>query len=460
MLHIYNTLTRQKEAFKPMVPGKVNMYVCGITTYDYCHIGHARTSVVFDVIVRYLRHVGFEVNYVRNVTDVDDKIINRANENGENFAELSKRFTDLMYEDFDALGIARPDHDPKVTTSMPEIIELIARLVERGHAYVTPEGDVLFEVATFEQYGALSQQDLDMLQAGARVDVDQSKRAPLDFVLWKHAKPGEPHWDSPWGQGRPGWHIECSAMTRKHLGDEFDIHGGGSDLTFPHHENEIAQSCCATGSDYARYWIHSGMVQVNEEKMSKSLGNFFTIRDVLKAYDAETIRYFLLTAHYRSQLNYSEDNLTQARHSLERMYTALRDIDCDGVQPPMDSEFVTRFRSAMDDDFNAPEAVAVMFELVREINRVKQTDVEEAKPLAALLKTFGGVMGILQQTPAQFLQSAAGNDDDVAEIERLIQMRADARATKNWAMADEARDKLTAMGVTLEDGPQGTTWRR
>lgn len=314
MVQIYNTLTRQKEAFKPRVDGKIDMYVCGITIYDYCHIGHARTFVSFDVIVRYFRYIGFDLKFVRNITDVDDKIINRANDNGEKIDDLTKRMTKAMHQDFDNLGMLRPDVEPTVTEHIPEIIEMVERLINKGHAYVTAKGDVLFNVSSFENYGQLSQQDLDMLQAGSRVEVDENKNSQLDFVLWKKAKVGEPFWESPWGAGRPGWHIECSAMSSKHLGEHFDIHGGGSDLQFPHHENEIAQSCCANNGQYANSWIHTGMVQVNKEKMSKSLGNFFTVRDVLKKYDAESVRYFLISGHYRSQLNYSQDNLDQLVH--------------------------------------------------------------------------------------------------------------------------------------------------
>ncbi|MEC8351487.1 MAG: cysteine--tRNA ligase, partial [Pseudomonadota bacterium] len=384
MVQIYNTLTRQKEQFKPLVDGKIDMYVCGITIYDYCHIGHARTFVGFDVIVRYLRHIGYDLKYVRNITDVDDKIIKRANENGESINDLTTRMTKAMHEDFDSLNMLRPDVEPTVTNHMDEIIAMVERLIAKGHAYVAADGDVLFDVSTFEQYGALSQQDLTMLQAGSRVEVAQDKQDPLDFVLWKKAKPEEPSWSSPWGEGRPGWHIECSAMSSKHLGEHFDIHGGGSDLQFPHHENEIAQSCCANNGKYVNTWIHTGMVQVNKEKMSKSLNNFFTVRDVLKEYDAESVRYFLISGHYRSQLNYSQENLEQARSSLERIYTALRGvtpIECDLAS----NEYVAKFRKAMDDDFNTPEALPVLFELAKELNRVKDSDTEQAGKLAYVL---------------------------------------------------------------------------
>ncbi|UPW17105.1 cysteine--tRNA ligase [Agarivorans sp. TSD2052] len=458
MLQIYNTLTRKKQAFKPLVEGKVGMYVCGITIYDYCHIGHARTFVAFDTVARYLRWSGYELNFVRNITDVDDKIIKRAAENGESCEALTERFTAAMHADFDALNMLRPDIEPRVTTHMPEIIEVIEKLIANGHAYLAESGDVLFEVSTYADYGKLSLQNLDMLQAGARVEVEEDKRSPLDFVLWKSAKPGEPMWDSPWGQGRPGWHIECSAMNMKHLGEVFDIHGGGSDLTFPHHENEIAQSCCAHKTNYVNYWMHSGMVQVDKEKMSKSLGNFFTIKDVLEVYDPETVRYFLLSGHYRSQLNYSEDNLKQSRSALERLYTALRGV---ALQPITDSaaqDYRAQFKAAMDDDFNTPEALPVLFELAKEINRAKDSDAALAGQYASLLLELSAVLGILGQDVDTFLQGE--HDSEVAEIEALIVARNQARADKDWAAADIARNRLTEMGIVLEDGAAGTTWRK
>ncbi|ADT69045.1 MAG: cysteinyl-tRNA synthetase [Pseudoalteromonas tetraodonis] len=458
MVQIYNTLTRQKEEFKPMVDGKIDMYVCGITIYDYCHIGHARTFVGFDVIVRYLRHLGYDLKYVRNITDVDDKIIKRANENGEAINDLTVRMTKAMHEDFDSLNMLRPDIEPTVTGHMDEIIAMVERLIAKGHAYVAADGDVLFDVSTFEQYGALSQQDLTMLQSGSRVEVAQDKDDPLDFVLWKKAKAGEPSWSSPWGEGRPGWHIECSAMSSKHLGEHFDIHGGGSDLQFPHHENEIAQSCCANNGQYVNTWIHTGMVQVNKEKMSKSLDNFFTVREVLKQYDAESVRYFLISGHYRSQLNYSQENLDQARSSLERIYTALRGVE--PVECELEgNEYVAKFRKAMNDDFNSPEALPVVFEVAKELNRVKDSDSEKAGHLAFILRSLGEILGIAQQAPEAFLQGGQ-NDDEVAEIEALIVKRNDARASKNWAAADEARDALNALGVVLEDSAGKTTWRK
>ncbi|WP_413111367.1 cysteine--tRNA ligase [Thaumasiovibrio sp. DFM-14] len=458
MLKIYNTLTRQKEEFKPIQANKVGMYVCGVTIYDLCHIGHGRTFVSFDVVARYLRYSGYDLTFVRNITDIDDKIIKRANENGESCDALTNRLIGEMHADFDALNLKRPDIEPRATDYIAEIIALCERLIERGFAYVADNGDVMFEVSKFEDYGRLSKQDLEQLQAGARVDIETAKRSPLDFVLWKMSKPGEPTWESPWGAGRPGWHIECSAMNSAILGDHFDIHGGGSDLQFPHHENEIAQSCCATGSQYVNTWMHSGMVMIDREKMSKSLGNFFTIRDVLKHYDAETVRYFLMSGHYRSQLNYSEDNLNQARSALERLYTALRGLDMAEAQGG--EAFVARFKEAMDDDFNTPEAYSVLFDMAREVNRLKADDVAAASALAARLRELGGVLGLLEQDPAAFLQGDAAAGDDVAEIEALIQQRLDARASKDWAAADAARDKLTEMGIVLEDGAQGTTWRR
>ena len=459
MLKLFNSLTKQKETFTPLTDGEVKLYVCGVTTYDYCHIGHARTYVAFDVVVRYLRYLGYKVTFVRNITDVDDKIIVRAQENGEDIQALTERFIGYMHEDFAALNLTEPDIEPRVTTHMDEIIALIGTLVEKKHAYAADDGDVLFDVSSFKDYGKLSRQDLDQLQSGARVSVDQNKQNPLDFVLWKHAKTGEPSWPSPWGEGRPGWHIECSAMNNKHLGNHFDIHGGGSDLMFPHHENEVAQSCCAHDTPYVNYWMHSGMVQVDQEKMSKSLGNFFTIREVLAKYDAETVRFFLLSGHYRSQLNYSEDHLQQARAGLERLYTAVRGINPTEPGNCIRDAFDTRFKAALDDDFNVPEAMSVLFDVARDINRLRQDDVARANELAGLLLEYAGVLGILQQDAEAFFQHGQ-SDDEVSQIEALIQQRNDARAAKDWARADEARDSLTAMGIVLEDGPEGTTWRR
>ncbi|WP_025820073.1 cysteine--tRNA ligase [Shewanella marina] len=458
MLKIYNSISRQKEEFKPIEPGKIGMYVCGVTIYDLCHIGHGRTFVSFDMIVRYLRYVGYEVNFQRNITDVDDKIIKRANENNESCEALTERLIGEMHHDFDSLNMIRPDFEPRATLHIQEIIDMVILLIERGHAYVAADGDVLFSVSSFPEYGKLSGQNIEQLQAGARVEVDENKRDPMDFVLWKMSKPGEPTWESPWGLGRPGWHIECSAMNSKHLGIHFDIHGGGSDLQFPHHENEIAQSCCAHDTPYVNYWMHTGMVMVDKEKMSKSLGNFFTIRDVLEHYDPETVRYFLLSGHYRSQLNYSEDNLKQARAALERMYTCIKGLDLT-VAPADATKYIEQFKAAMDDDFNTPEAYSVLFEMVREINRLKTTDMAAASALGVSLKQLTDVLGLLSQTPEAFLQGQ-GSDDEVAEIEALIVERNRARVEKDWAAADVARDRLNELGVVLEDGANGTTWRK
>ena len=459
MLHIYNTLTRQKELFTPLHESKVGLYVCGITVYDLSHMGHARTYLSFDLMVRYLRHKGYEVNYVRNITDIDDKIIQRANENGETTRALTERTIAMMHDDFAAINLLEPDIEPRVTTHMPEIIAIIERLIQRGHAYQAISGDVLFDVSSYSDYGKLSKQDLEQLNMGSRVDVDSDKDDPMDFVLWKTVKPGEPSWSSPWGEGRPGWHIECSAMNLKHLGEHFDIHGGGSDLQFPHHENEIAQSCCAHDTPYVNYWMHGGMVQINKEKMSKSLNNFFTLRSVLDEYDAESVRFFLTSSHYRSQLNYSQDNLTQARASLERIYTALRDLTPVKVELK-GNEYVQRFEKAMNDDFNCPEAMPVLFELAKEINRLKATDKAEASKLAYILVSLGEVLGVAQNSPEDFFQGGDSNSDETAEIEALIKQRNDARANKDWAMADDARDKLAALNIILEDGAGGTTWRK
>jgi cysteinyl-tRNA synthetase len=469
MLHLYNTLTRKKEVFTPIHAGKVGLYVCGCTVYDLCHIGHGRTYISFDNIARYLRFSGYDVNYVRNITDVEDKIINRAQENNETPEQLTERTIALMHEDFDALNMARPDLEPRVTTHMDEIIDMIKVLIEKEHAYVVDnpyqddnlsDSDVLFDVSSYADYGKLSGQNLEQLQSGSRVEVDKNKKNPLDFVLWKSAKPGEPSWTSPWGEGRPGWHIECSAMNAKELGHHFDIHGGGSDLTFPHHENEVAQSCCALETPYVNYWMHTGMVQVDQEKMSKSLGNFFTIRDVLAQFDAETVRFFLTTGHYRSQLNYSIDNLEQARSSVERIYTALRDVEIpEGFVLDREGAYVGQFCQAMDDDFNTPQALAVLFELAKELNLQKANNIEQAAILAGTLKELGGLVGLLQLEPAAFLQGQ-NNDAEVVVIEALIEQRNQARKNKDWAMADEARDKLNTMNIVLEDSEGKTTWRK
>ena len=459
MLHVYNSLTRRKEPFEPLEPGRVRMYVCGMTVYDYCHLGHARVLVVFDVIVRYLRELGFDVTYVRNITDIDDKIIRRASENGEPFERLTQRFIEAMHEDAAALGVLPPDHEPRATASMDDIIRMIETLVAKGYAYQADNGDVYYDVSRFEGYGQLSGERPDDLRAGARIEVDEAKDDPLDFVLWKAAKPGEPSWPSPWGEGRPGWHIECSAMSTRCLGDHFDIHGGGMDLKFPHHENEIAQSEAATGHKFVNYWIHNGFIQVDEEKMSKSLGNFFTVREVLGRYQPEVVRFFILSSHYRSPLNYSEDNLDQARSGLDRLYTALR-----GARPDEGEilpDFLLRFRAAMDDDFNTPEAIALLFELARDLNRAKEQDAPEAADLAATLRGLGGILGLLQADPQLYLRGGGATEGlSDAEIEALLAARAEARARKDWAESDRIRDQLRDAGILLEDGPRGTSWRR
>ncbi len=459
MLKVYNDLTNRKEVFEPLEPGRVRMYVCGMTVYDYCHLGHARFMVVFDVIARYLRAKGFDVTYVRNITDIDDKIINRANENGEHFGELTGRFIDAMHEDTAALGVLSPDEEPRATAHIPEILAMVERLLEKGHAYLADNGDVYYAVNSFDGYGRLSGKSVEDLRAGARVDVGENKRDPLDFALWKAAKPGEPSWDSPWGPGRPGWHIECSAMSTTCLGDSFDIHGGGADLTFPHHENEIAQSEGATGKPFVKYWLHNGFVRVNEEKMSKSLGNFFTIREILERYRPEEVRYFILTSHYRSPLNYDDEHLENARGALTRLYTALRGLP--PAEPAGGEAFEARFTAAMDDDFNTPEALAVMFDLVREINRVRAEDEAGAAGLAAVLRGFGEALGILVEDPEAYLRGGAGEAvlSDEA-IEDLIRRRLEARSAKAWGEADRIREELKAQGVVLEDGPEGTSWRR
>jgi cysteinyl-tRNA synthetase len=460
MLKVYNDLTNRKEEFVPIEPGKVGMYVCGMTVYDLCHLGHARVLVVFDVIYRYLMERGFEVNYVRNITDIDDKIIARANEKEQEYTDLTEEFIQAMREDSEALGVLSPTSEPRATRHMDEILAMVQRLIEQGHAYAADNGDVYFAVNSFEGYGKLSGKSLEDLQAGARVEVEEAKRDPLDFVLWKAAKPGEPSWESPWGNGRPGWHIECSAMSTCCLGDTFDIHGGGADLTFPHHENEIAQSEGATGQPFVNYWLHNGFVRINEEKMSKSMGNFFTVRDILKRYRAEEVRYFILTSHYRSPLNYDDEHLDNARAALIRFYTALRGLP--EVEPSGGEAFKTRFLEAMDDDFNTAEALAALFDMVREINRLRESDQQKAAGLAAELRRLGGVLGILQDDPEQYLRSGVCSEEGLSdsEIDVLIEQRLTARAEKNWAEADRIRDQLQDAGIVLEDGANGTTWRR
>ncbi|RKT45187.1 cysteine--tRNA ligase [Thiocapsa rosea] len=464
MLQIHNSLTRRKEPFEPIEPGKVRMYVCGMTVYDYCHLGHARVMVVFDVVYRYLRALGYEVTYIRNITDIDDKIIRRAAEAGEPMQALTERFIQAMHEDSDALGILPPTDEPRATAHMDEILAMIGTLIEKGLAYVAENGDVYYAVARFAGYGKLSGKDPQDLRAGARVEIDEAKRDPLDFALWKSAKPGEPAWDSPWGPGRPGWHIECSAMSTCALGHHFDIHGGGADLQFPHHENEIAQSEGATGETFVNVWMHNGFVRVNEEKMSKSLGNFFTVREILERFRPEEVRYFILTSQYRSPLNYDDEHLEQARAALTRLYTALRgvpDVASETPDASVAAPFVERFHAAMDDDFNTPEALAVLFDLVREVNRIRADDPGAAAGPAAVLRRLGGVLGILQEDPELYLRGRAddgGLSDE--EIENLVQARIAARAAKDWGEADRLRTLLTEAGIGLEDGPSGTAWRR
>jgi cysteinyl-tRNA synthetase len=469
MLKIYNTLIREKQDFVPIDAGKVRMYVCGMTVYDYCHLGHARVLVVFDMVQRWLRASGFEVTYVRNITDIDDKIIKRAQQNGESIGVLTNRFIGFMDEDAAALGVEKPSFEPRATEYIPQMLKIIGELETRGLAYQAADGDVNFSVRKFDGYGKLSGKTLDDLRAGERVDIEQSKNDPLDFVLWKHAKEGEPSWESPWGSGRPGWHIECSAMSSDLLGKHFDIHGGGQDLQFPHHENEIAQSEGANGCQFVNYWMHNGFVRVDDEKMSKSLGNFFSIREVLKKYDAEVVRFFILRAHYRSPLNYSDTHLDDARQALARLYTALKAVGAasEAVAVDWNETHAQRFAKAMDDDFNTPEACAVLFDLASELNRSK------SPTLAAQLRALAGLFGLLERDPQTFLQAtpAGGeaNDESSEEstqtrsptrIEELIAERIAAKKAKNFGEADRIRSELAAAGIVLEDGAQGTTWRR
>lgn len=429
------------------------MYVCGITVYDHCHLGHARSMVAFDVMVRYLRSQGFDVTYVRNITDIDDKIIARASERGVSIDELTAQYIDAMNNDTHALNILPPDHEPRATGHIETIIRLIQRLLEKGNAYVSENGDVCYEVDTFPEYGKLSHKDIEGLVSGSRVEIVKEKRSPLDFVLWKKAKPGEPSWPSPWGEGRPGWHIECSAMAMHELGEQFDIHGGGLDLQFPHHENEIAQSEAATGKPFANYWLHVGMLQVNGEKMAKSIGNFYTIADVLKEHHPEVIRYFLLSSHYRSPLNYSEENLLNAKKALIRLYQAVKDVPPQTEDSKLDEYWQVQFNQAMNDDFNTPVALSVLFQLAHEVNK------SNSPALAHTLKNLAGILGFLQKDPESFLQSGLAEEEKLV-IEQLIAERLQARAERNWAKADQIRADLLSKGIELEDGATGTTWRR
>ena len=460
MLSIYNTFSGRKEEFRPIEPGKVRMYVCGITTYDYCHLGHARCLMAFDVIVRYLRSRGFDVTYVRNITDIDDKILARAEENGELFSNLTERFIEAMHEDERALGILPPDQEPRATVYMDEIIAMIEILVEGGYAYRAENGDVYFSVLRFPDYGRLSNKNLDELLSGARVDPGELKRDPRDFALWKSSPDEGVGWDSPWGYGRPGWHIECSAMSCRTLGKHFDIHGGGSDLIFPHHENEIAQSVAATGEPFANLWMHNGPLRIDDEKMSKSLGNFFTVREVLSRHEAEVVRQFLIASHYRSPLNYSERALARSASALKRLYTALQGLETTKARALVNSRFERAFNAAMDDDFNTPVAFRVLFDLAREINRLKGgEDTRAAAQLGRLLVKLGGVLGILQAEPETWLRGAGAEHIDAARVESLIAAREQAREEKNWKEADRIRDQLSAMNVVVEDGAGGSRWR-
>lgn len=463
-LKIHNTLSGQKEVFKPIEDNKIKMYVCGMTVYDYCHIGHARVMVGFDVITRFLRHAGYDVTYIRNITDVDDKIFARAAENGEDFNALTARFIDAMHEDEKALGVLKPSQEPRATEHMGQIISLIETLIEKGYAYPADNGDVYYSISKFETYGKLSGKKIEDLQAGARVGVEELKKDPMDFALWKGAKEGEASWESPWGNGRPGWHIECSAMSTCCLGNSFDIHGGGPDLKFPHHENEIAQSEAATGETYANYWMHAGAIRVGKDKMSKSLGNFKTIRQELEIYSGEVIRYFLISSHYRSQVEYSPESLSDAQTALDRFYQALRGIDLSKVgDAELESSYVDRFNSAMSDDFNTPEALAVLFEVAKELNVASAADDQQkVSQLAFTLKSLADVLGILQLDAEEYFKGGASSADGLSneDIDALVVQRTEARANKDWAESDRIRDLLAEQGITLDDGKGGTSWKR
>ena len=465
MIRIYNTLSQKKEEFKPIEPGKVGIYVCGMTVYDYCHLGHARVLVAFDVITRYLRHSGFDVNYVRNITDIDDKILRRADENGEVYTDLTERMIAAMHEDEARLGVLSPNAEPRATAFISDMIAMIETLIAGDHAYAAGNGDVYFSVSSFADYGKLSKKKLEDLLAGARVDVEQAKRSPADFALWKAAKPGEVFWPSPWGNGRPGWHIECSAMANHCLGDTFDIHGGGPDLLFPHHENEIAQSECATGHTFVNTWMHAGAIRVNKEKMSKSLGNFFTIREIMETYPAEVVRYFLVSSHYRSQVDYSEDNLIESGRSLTKLYNALRGVTPLASDAVEQTAHDTQFAERMDDDFNCAGAMAILHAIAGEINQQRRDGDEQAAAASAtVLVRLGSVLGLLQQDPELFFQGSSGSGQggelNAEQIETMIQARADARKARDFAGADRIRDELLEQGVILDDSREGTSWRR
>ncbi|WP_218925908.1 MULTISPECIES: cysteine--tRNA ligase [unclassified Marinobacter] len=465
LIRIYNTLSQKKEEFKPIEPGKVGIYVCGMTVYDYCHLGHARVLVAFDVITRYLRHSGFDVNYVRNITDIDDKILRRADENGEVYTDLTERMIAAMHEDEARLGVLSPNAEPRATAFISDMIAMIETLIAGDHAYAAGNGDVYFSVSSFADYGKLSKKKLEDLLAGARVDVEQAKRSPADFALWKAAKPGEVFWPSPWGNGRPGWHIECSAMANHCLGDTFDIHGGGPDLLFPHHENEIAQSECATGHRFVNTWMHAGAIRVNKEKMSKSLGNFFTIREIMETYPAEVVRYFLVSSHYRSQVDYSEDNLIESGRSLTKLYNALRGVTPLASDAVEQTAHDTQFAERMDDDFNCAGAMAILHAIAGEINQQRRDGDEQAAAASAtVLVRLGSVLGLLQQDPELFFQGSSGSGQggelNAEQIETMIQARADARKARDFAGADRIRDELLEQGVILDDSREGTSWRR
>ncbi len=455
MLKIYNTKTKSKEEFVPITPGKIGIYVCGVTVYDYCHIGHARTFVAFDTIVRYLKWRGFDVNFVRNITDIDDKIIKKAIDIDQPVEVITEQFITALHEDCKALGLLVPTEEPRATEFMSQMVQMIQTLQDKRYAYVGSNGDVYYDVKKNKKYGELSHRNLDDLQSGARIEVNKAKRCPLDFVLWKMPKPNEPAWDSPWGKGRPGWHLECSVMSMHYLGETFDIHGGGLDLAFPHHENECAQSEACTDSTFVNTWMHAGFLQMNKEKMSKSIGNIATIREVLATIDPEVVRYFMSTGHYRSSIDYSLEQVALSRSALERLYISLRGLPI--TEEIVETDHKERFINAMDDDFNTPEALAVLFDLAKEINRERKESIEKAAALGNLLRNLAGSIGLLKNNPEDFLQ---GNPADTAKIEDLIETRTNARKEKNWQLADKVRDELQSMGIELEDEASGTIWRR
>jgi|TARA_B110000977_G_scaffold163224_1_gene209047 cysteinyl-tRNA synthetase len=459
MLQLHNTLSNSKVPFTPIDEGKIRLYVCGMTVYDYCHIGHARVMVSFDVITRYLRHAGYQVEYVRNITDVDDKIIKRAAENGESCEQLTQRFIDAMHEDELALNVLPPDQEPRATGHIQAIRDMVQTLIEKKYAYAASNGDVYYRVEKFDGYGKLTNRKLEDMRAGARVDINDVKENPFDFVLWKAAKKDEVSWPSPWGEGRPGWHIECSAMTKCCLGNHFDIHGGGPDLPFPHHENEIAQSEAANGETFVNYWLHAGAVRVNKEKMSKSLGNFFTIREVLAKFPAEIVRYLLTASHYRSQIDYAEDALVEAQRALDRLYTAMDQLELQYVS--LEGPYLDRFNSAMDDDFNTREAISVLFEMAREVNRLKRDTDPQAAVLASQMRGLGNILGLLELDPQAYLRGEAGEGDLAdANVDALVVQRQQAKLDRNFALSDQIRDQLKVAGIVLEDSKEGTVWKR